>query len=67
MRVDFAFCLVSFATVTQQSQHLINLILSDGFRETGESCGVRSVQPRHSLMARWLETQLIQRYEGEDR
>ena len=29
----FYFHLVSFATVTQQSQHLINLILSDGFRE----------------------------------
>lgn len=33
MKVNFAVCLVSFATVTQQSRHLINLILSDGFRE----------------------------------
>lgn len=31
-RVNFAFCLVSFATVTQQSQRLTNLILSDMFR-----------------------------------
>lgn len=67
MIVDFAFCLVSFTTVTQRFQHLINLILSDGFRETRESCGVQSVQPCHSLMAWWLDTRLIQRYEGEDR
>lgn len=33
MNVDLSFHLVSFATVTQQFQHLIILILSDGFRE----------------------------------
>lgn len=33
MKVDLSFHLVSFATVTQQFQHLIILILSDGFRE----------------------------------
>lgn len=38
MRVDFACCLVSLATVTQQSHHLINLILSDSVQSVLYFC-----------------------------
>lgn len=32
-----------------------------------ESCSVHSVRPHHSLMAWWVEPQLIQSYEEDDR